>query len=345
MKKRMISLFMAIGMAAVLLAGCGQDAPKEAETETAPAAETAAEEENGADSAEGSKTIAIVPWDMAQTFAVDFSHAAEEAIKANGWECVIMDPKGDWAQEYTIIENLITQKVDGIIYTAINADGANDLVAEVQAAGIPIVGYDCLASAGVEDAAVRYDDTRGGQMAAEEMMKALEGKEDAQIVIFEDDPSISSSTRRIEGFTSYMEENYPNAEIILNRSQDKTADGCYIWATDMITAYPDADGFFCYWSECTMATYNALQDAEKTDVYVVGYDATTEQQELMQNVGTDCKLYASPGMSPSKMATQCVDSLENIFNGSYKRSGPEDMVELSPVLLTAENAAEFDINQ
>ena len=113
---------------------------------------------------------------MAETFAVDFSHAAEEAIEEKGWTCVVMDPKGDWAQEYTIIENLITQKVDGIIYTAIDADGANDLVAEVQAAGIPIVGYDCLASAGVEDAAVRYDDTKGGEMAAEEMMKALEGK-------------------------------------------------------------------------------------------------------------------------------------------------------------------------
>ena len=352
MKKRISSLLMAIVMAAVLLAGCGQDASKEtkeAGAEEAVAEEAAAEEagaeDAGTENAGGGKTIAIVPWDMAETFAVDFSHAAEEAIEEKGWTCVVMDPKGDWAQEYTIIENLITQKVDGIIYTAIDADGANDLVAEVQAAGIPIVGYDCLASAGVEDAAVRYDDTKGGQMAAEEMMKALEGKEDAQIVIFEDDPSISSSTRRIEGFTGYMEENYPNVEIILNRSQDKTADGCYIWATDMITAYPDADGFFCYWSECTMATYNALQDAEKTDVYVVGYDATTEQQELMQSVGADCRLYASPGMSPSKMATQCVDSLESIFDGSYKRSGPEDMVELSPVLLTAENAAEFDINQ
>ena len=162
---------MAIVMTAVLLAGCGQDASKEtkeAGAEEAVAEEAAAEEagaENGGtENAGGGKTIAIVPWDMAETFAVDFSHAAEEAIEEKGWTCVVMDPKGDWAQEYTIIENLITQKVDGIIYTAIDADGANDLVAEVQAAGIPIVGYDCLASAGVEDAAVRYDDTKGGQM-------------------------------------------------------------------------------------------------------------------------------------------------------------------------------------
>lgn len=129
---------------------------------------------------EKEKTIAVVPWSMAQTFAVDFSHTAQEQIEDRGWKAVIVDPKGDWSSEYTIIENLITQQVDGIIYTAIDADGANDIVKKVQEDGIPIVGYDCLASAGTEDAAVRYDDYKGGQMAAEQAMEALEGKKDAK---------------------------------------------------------------------------------------------------------------------------------------------------------------------
>ena len=102
MKKRISSLLMAIVMTAVLLAGCGQDASKEtkeAGAEEAVAEEAAAEEagaENGGtENAGGGKTIAIVPWDMAETFAVDFSHAAEEAIEEKGWTCVVMDPKGD----------------------------------------------------------------------------------------------------------------------------------------------------------------------------------------------------------------------------------------------------------
>ena len=65
--------------------------------------------------AEETKKIAIVPWDMAESFAVDFSHRAQEEIEEKGWEAVVMDPKGDWAQEYTILENLITQKIDGVI--------------------------------------------------------------------------------------------------------------------------------------------------------------------------------------------------------------------------------------
>ena len=294
---------------------------------------------------EKQKTIAIVPWSMAETFAVDFSHAAEEQIEDRGWKAVIVDPKGDWGSEYTIIENLITQQVDGIIYTAIDADGANDIVKKAQEAGIPIVGYDCLASDGTEDAAVRYDDYKGGQMAAEQAMEALEGKKDAKIVVFEDDPSIASSTLRVNGFVEFLAENYPDVEVVLNRTQDKTSDGCYIWATDMITAHPETDAIFCYWAECAMATYNALQDAGNTRTKIIGYDATEEQQETMKKDGEDGQLYASPGMSPSKMATQCIVLMEDIFADKYKRNGPEDIYEMDPVLLNVHNAEEFNINE
>lgn len=293
---------------------------------------------------EKQKTIAIVPWSMAETFAVDFSHAAQEQIESRGWKAVIVDPKGDWGSEYTIIENLITQQVDGIIYTAIDSDGANDIIKEVQEAGIPIVGYDCLASDGTEDAAVRYDDYKGGQMAAEQAMEALGGKEDAKIVVFEDDPSIASSTLRVNGFVEYLAENHPAVEVVLNRTQDKTSDGCYIWATDMITAHPEVDAIFCYWAECTMAAYNALQDAGNTEIKIIGYDATEEQQETMKKDGVDGQLYASPGMSPTKMANQCVILIEDILSDKYKRSGPEDIFEMEPVLLNVHNAQEFNIN-
>lgn len=291
------------------------------------------------------KTIAIVPWDISQAFAAQFAEVATEAIEANGWKAVTMDPKGDWASEYTIIENLITQQVDGIIYTAIDADGANDAVELCKEAGIPIVGYDCLASEGGEDAAVRYDDYRGGEMAAEQVMEALQGKIDAQIVVYEEEPSIASSGLRVNGFVEYMEANYPEVKIVVNRSADRTADGCYIWATDMITTYPDADAFFCWWNECTMATYNALQDAEKTEVYVIGYDAMEEQQNLMKSVGEDCKLYASPGMSAAKMANKCVEYMGQIFEGTYTRAGAEDICQMIPELLTVHNAQEFDIDK
>lgn len=329
MKRKVVSVLMTGMLCVSLLAGCG--------------AKKGESSEKGKNSEE-KKTIAIVPWDMSMSFEAEFEQAAREAIEAKGWEAVTMDPAGDWAKEYTIIENLVTQGVDGIIYTAIDTEGANDAVALANEAGIPIIDFDCLASEGGADASVQYDDTKGGELAAEECMKALDGKKDAQIIVFEDEPSIASSGLRVKGFETYLKENYPDVEIIKNRTSDRTSNGCYAWASDMITAYPDADAFFCYWNESTMATYNALQDAGKTDVVVVGYDATKEQQKVMQDAGAECKLVASPGMSAKKMAEKCFEYMEDILEGNYERKGPEDIYKFVPELLTVENAETFDIN-
>ena len=61
--------------------------------------------------------------------------------------------------------------------------------------------------------------------------------------------------------------------------------------------------------------------------------------------GPDCRLYASPGMSAVKMANACVDFLDQIFEGTYTRKGPEDIYEMTPELLTVENAADFNIDE
>ena len=321
MKKKMVCTMLTAAMAMATIG--------------APLSASAADEE---------KVIGVVVWDMAQSFEASLAEIAEKEIEARGWKCVLMDPSGDWAKMYTDINDLVTQGVDGIIYTAIDTEGANDAVDLAHEAGIPIIDFDCLASEGGADASVRYDDYAGGQMAAEQCMEALDGKEDAQVVVFEEEPSIASSGLRVNGFVDWMNENYPNAEIIKNRSTDRTTDGCYAWATDMITAYPDADAFFLYWNECAMGTYHALQDAGKTDVYVIGYDATDEQKQVMFDGGEDSKLYASPGMSPVKMGVKCVEFMEQIFDGSYTRSGPDDIYEMTPELLTVHNAETFDIN-
>lgn len=347
MKRKIVNALLIVVVLLIGISGCSNSDKEVKETNKTEETEKEivlkeAKEDN---ESKNEKTIAVVPWDMSQAFAAQFAETAENEIEAKGWRSVVMDPAGDWNKEYTILQDLITQGVDGIIYTAIDADAANKAVTEVQAAGIPIIGYDCLASEGGEDASVAYDDVEGGRLAAEAVIEALNGKEDAQIIIYEEEPSISSSGKRINGFTEYIEENNPNIEIIKNRSFDRTQSGLYSWATDMITAYPDADAFFCYWSECSMATYNALQDSGAKDVFVIGYDATSEQQELMKSEGESCKLYASPGMSAVKMAKQCVKFMDEIFAGSYQRSGPEDIYMLTPPLLTVHNCQDFDVDK
>lgn len=58
----------------------------------------------------------------------------------------------------------------------------------------------------------------------------------------------------------------------------------------------------------------------------------------MLDQGPDCNFYASIGMFPDVYATVCVEKLNEIFAGTYQRSGPEDQVMLTPVPLIASEA-------
>lgn len=290
----------------------------------------------------GEKVVGIVPWSMAQEFNSICAETCKQLCTQLGWDATIYDPDADWTQMQSIIEDLIVQGVDGIIFTAIDADAASSIVDKCHDAGIIIVDYDCCAAAGNADMDVVYDDQMGGEMAAELMMEALDGKEDATIVVYEAEPSIASSGLRNNGFLDWMEENYPDVTIVQNRTTDRSSDGFYQWALDMYTAYPEADGFFCNQGDLATSTYYALDSAGADDVYLVGYDATSSHLQIMLDEGPECNFYASIGMFPKEYARTCVEKLDEIWAGTYERQGPDDKVMMVPEALVAPDAENWD---
>jgi len=319
--KKLLTVFLVVVLIVVLCA-CSNASKNETVTTT------------GGDS---EKVIAVLPWDMAEEFATAFIKAAEKEVEAKGWKFVTYDPQGDWNKCVQILEDLIVQKVDGIIYTAIDAGAAGLMVDKVKEANIPIIDYDALAEKGNSDASVACDDYKGGVMAAEAVMEALNGKEDATVIIYEEDPAIATSGKRNNGFTDYLDKNYPNVKYIKNRGLDNTRDGCRAWAVDMYTAYPEVDAIFAYWGDGALGAWNGLQQVGASEVYVVGYDATDEQRQLMLDQGPDSKFFASVAMYPEQFAEKTVELMGLIFEGKYERKGPEDIVVFEPELIRAKD--------
>ena len=133
-----------------------------------------------------------------------------------------------------------------------------------------------------------------------------------------------------------------DVRIIQNRTTDRTNDGIYQWTLNMYTAYPDVDLFYLNWGDGSSATWYALQSAGATDVFVIGYDATTSHHEIMLQEGPDSTFYASVGMFPGVYAAECVQKLNDIWAGKYERQGPEDRVVKTPVPLLATEAESWE---
>lgn len=286
----------------------------------------------------GPKVIGIVPWSMAQEFNSTVAETSKRLCEQLGWTARIYDPDSDWTKMVQIVEDLIIQQVDGIIFTAIDADAASALVDRVHEEGIKIVAYDCTPSAGNTDMDVVYDDYMGGVMAGEQALKALQGRDEATVIVYEAEPSIASSGRRNQGFLDVLAAADMDIKIIQNRTTDRTNDGVYQWALNMYTANPSANLFYLNWGDGASSTWYGLQSAGGTDVFVIGYDATTSHYEIMMDEGPDCTFYASVGMFPKVYAAECVQKLNDIWAGKYQRQGPEDMVVKTPVPLIASEA-------
>src|SRR5690606_34409276 len=79
--------------------------------------------------------------------------------------------------QISVVQNFVTQQVDGIVLAPLDSQGMIGPVSEAVEAGIPVVIFDsALDDDSLIVSYVATDNFRGGQLAAEEMAKRLDGK-------------------------------------------------------------------------------------------------------------------------------------------------------------------------
>ena len=313
--KKLTATILTAALAFGLMA-CGSESaePKKPEAETAPETVQEAEPEGEEDK----KVIAVLPQSMAQEFGADVVSAVEKACDSYGYECIVLDPDLDLSTQISIVE-------------------------ELKNAGIKVVDFDCTVDEGNADASIKSDDYQGGYLAASILMEKVNDPQ-ATIIVYGTSSTIGTGYLRNSGFHAYMEENYPDVTIVETRPSEGagTRDGCRTWAVDMLTAYPEAKGFFTFYGDGAIGTYFGVKDNGREDITIVGYDASAEQQEIMIADGSGCILQASVAQYPKMMGRMAVETMKELFEGTYTKEGAEDIIYIEPGVLKAEEAENYE---
>jgi D-xylose transport system substrate-binding protein len=102
----------------------------------------------------------------------DFEEAKlkEEAAKA-GVKAVFQWANNSPTTQASLVENLISQKVDFIVINSVDGAAAGPLVDEAHQQGIPVIGYNSGVSTAKLDYILRRDDIMVGTMQAEQALK------------------------------------------------------------------------------------------------------------------------------------------------------------------------------
>jgi ribose transport system substrate-binding protein len=313
-QRRLILLFSALSLFAVMLAACGGAAPSG--SGAAPAAGGSSSggglpKLSGAPKKVGfAQTESNNPWRLAQTASM------QDEAKKRGYELVYTDAAGSAAKQVADVDSMIAQKVDAIFLAPREEKPLAQAVLKAKAAGIPVILLDrnvdqTIAKPGEDFVTfIGSDFIEEGKRAAEWLIKATGGN--AKIIELEGTTGSSPANDRKKGFDDAIKGS-AGMQILASQTGDFARDkGRQVMET-LLQAHPDVTAVYAHNDEMAIGAIAALEAAGKVpgkDVIVVSIDG---EKDALQAI-IDGKLGASVECNP-RFGPSAFDTLEKYAKG------------------------------
>jgi len=187
--------------------------------------------------------IAVVPKSTSHEFWQTVKAGAEAAGEESGAKILWNGPakETDIAAQISIIENYITQHVDGIVLAACNSKALIPTVQKAKKAGIPVVTIDSGIDSDDADCFVATDNIDGAKKAADVLAKMIGEKGDIGIEPIV--PGAATSTMREKGFKDGIKK-YPNIKVVATLFSNCDEQRGIAATEDMLTAHPKIKAIF-----------------------------------------------------------------------------------------------------
>ncbi len=159
--------------------------------------------------------IAVIPKGTSHEFWKSVHFGAEKAAKELGnvdivWRGPVVE--SDTGSQIEVVKNMVTRRVDGIVLAPNQKGGLVDAVEESIAEGIPVIIFDSGLNEGPEIVGyVATDNFKGGQMAANQLAKAIGEK--GNVILLRYLAGSESTEQREEGFLEGLKK-YPEIQVV-----------------------------------------------------------------------------------------------------------------------------------
>ncbi len=214
------------------------------------------------------------------------SDGIKQAAEASGLDVSVTDydSRNDAATQLQNAQDAITRGVDAIIISPTDSSTAPAVLELASEAGIPVVIADIGTDSGDYVSFVISSNEGGayeaGQVLAAEMEARGWGGED--VIMITISQARINGQNRTRGITTAIEEGGSEIAQYLESEQYTRAEAQQ-QALDMLTANPNARGFFTQHDEATLGAWTAIEDSGKQDeIILVGFDGSPESVELIR---------------------------------------------------------------
>jgi ribose transport system substrate-binding protein len=180
----------------------------------------------------------------------------------------------DREQQVQVVEGFLTQQVNGIVLAPFDKNALVRPVEEAKRAGIPTVVIDSALESNDPISFVASNNYHGGELAAEEMARLLNGK--GKVLVLRYQEGVFSTEQREKGFVDKIK-TFPAIQVISsNQYAGATRDTAKSAAENLLNRFGnDIDGMFTPNESSTAGALLALEDSGKAGkIRFIGFDSS-----------------------------------------------------------------------
>lgn len=309
------ALFAALTLSVTGLAACNRDGG-------------GSDEGDGASG--GDQTVHLLVSTLSNPFFVQLRDGAQKEADELGISLDVQDAQDDAVTQTNQLANALSTGADAVIVNPVDSDAAVPGVTGLLDGGVPVVAVD----RGVTDvdvtSFVSSDNVQGGQLAAEELAKAI--GETGEIIVLQGVPGSSASRERGEGFTDGISA-YPDITVVATQTANfDRAEGLNV-ATNLLQANPGVVGIFAENDEMALGAIEALGASAGSDAFVVGFDGTEDGLTAV----SDGAMVGTIAQQPEELGKLAVQQAKKALDGEEVTA----VVPVEVVAVTKDNVADF----
>jgi ribose transport system substrate-binding protein len=251
----------------------------------------------GGEAKTGPLRLAVVPkavgfdfWEQVKTGA-ECAASKHEDVSVQ-WDGVTAET--DVTGQVNLLQNFITQGVDGIVYAATDAKVLSDVTQQALDANIPVVNIDSGTDPQPENVPVfATDNVASAEKVAGLMSDAMGGK-GGDIAFIPFQRGTATNEQRAEGFKRGLKE-YPELKLVAEQPSQSDYDRALQVTTDILTANPNLKGIFAANEPGVLGAAEAVRQAGKSgEITIIGWDASPDEIKGVRDGVIDALIVQNP---------------------------------------------------
>ena len=332
MRRKLLASALALVMAGSLIAcGSGGGGETKAASEGESNETTVAEKSESAGGEKKHYKFGYTCMDGTNPFFVTIQDKIKELVEANGDELIVTDPGNDVTKQISQVEDMLSQKLDGLFMNPVDAQGIIPALDLAKEAGVPMVGFDT--EVGDMSYLVSYtgsDNYNAGKVVGEDLVK--KAPNGGKIIVL-DSPTMQSVVDRTNGFMDAIKDH--GFEVVAQQDAKGNLQIAMGIAEDLLQSNPDVVAIFGGNDPTALGALAAANAAGIKDCMIYGVDGSPDiKSELASG---ESLIEGSGAQSPVSIAEQAVKIMYDYVEGKQV----DERYPVETFLITSDNVAQY----